>query len=185
MKRTAMVVGLLAVSVGVSYVIFGGAKASAKEKKDLLRVGVYDSRAITIAYCHSGYNDSAMAKKSKEKHKAEQDGDLEKVEKIEKWMTHFSIKRHSQGFSTAPVHDLLKCIKKQIPKIAADAGVDVIVSKWEFDYLASDAEVVDVTKPLVKAYDPKPRALTLIEQIKNIKPISQEEIVQLELEGGH
>ncbi len=129
------------------------------EIEQRLRIGVYDSRAIVIAYTSSAYNDHVMQKKSKQKKKAEQAGDTHEANKIEAWMTHISNKKHSQAFGTAPVHDLLHPIKMRLPQIAKEAGVDAIISKWEFDYVSPDAEVRDVTMLLVKAYEPKPELI--------------------------
>ncbi len=154
-------------------------------KKQLLRVGVYDSRAITIAYCHSRYSDNVIAARSKEKEQAEDAQDSEAVQRIEQSMKHLQLKRHLQGFGTAPVHDLLKCIEKQIPEIARRAGVDVIVSKWEFDYLAGDAETTDVTMSLVEALEPTEKAIGWIRQIMDMKPMTEADILRHELDGGH
>jgi len=155
------------------------------EKLGRLRIGVYDSRAIIMAYKHSDYDDNFMVKKSKEKKLAEQAGDTDKVNKIDALMTQYSIRAHSQVFSTTPVHDILKCIKDRIPQIAQEAKVDVIVSKWEFDYLHPDTELIDVTMQLVRAYNPKPNTKDTIEGLIRTKPISYEEILQHEIEGGH
>lgn len=105
--------------------------------------------------------------------------------KIESWMSHISIKRHSQAFGTAPVHDLLRFIKMRLPQIAKEVGVDVIMSKWEFDYLSPNAEVRDVTMLLVKAYEPKPELIASIHELMNTQPLTPEEIVRQEVEGGH
>lgn len=158
---------------------------AATEKLNRLRIGVYDSRAIIMAYKHSDYDDNFMVKKSKEKKQAEQAGDTEKAQKIDALMTQYSIRAHSQVFSTTPVHDLLKCIKERIPQIAKETGVDVIVSKWDFDYLTSDAELMDVTMQLVQAFKPKPGTKEAIEGLLKTKPMTYEEIVQHEIQGGH
>ena len=168
MKRDAFVAVLIVALVVAMHLFIDRVDGSAGKDKTLLRVGVYDSRAVTIAYSASDYNDNTMVEKSKAKKKAEKAGDLEKAEKIDRWMLYFSIKRHCQGFATAPVGDLLKCIEKQLPKIARDAGVDMIVSKWQLDHLASDAEVIDITTQIVAAFEPTERTLATIRQMKNI-----------------
>ena len=185
MKHKMPVWGWFTVSCGMLLLLCVGTWAQAKEKRKLLRVGVYDSRAITIAYSGSRHNDAFMVKKSREKQKAEAAGDLDKAKKIDTWMTYFKIQRHAQGFSTAPVHDLLACVKEEIPTIAREAGVDLIVSKWEFDFRSLDAEVLDVTRQLVQAYKPKKKVLSSIEQFVRSKPVSHAEIIQHELERGH
>lgn len=185
MKRDAFVAVLIVSLLVALHLFIDNVNGSAGKDKTLLRVGVYDSRAVTIAYSASKHNDNIMVAKSKAKKKAEQAGDLEKAETIDRWMFHFSVKRHSQGFATAPVGDLLKCIEKQLPKIANDTSVDMIVSKWQPDYLAKDAEVIDITPQIVAAYKPSEKTLATIKRMSEIKPITEADILEHELAGGH
>lgn len=173
------------IGLGLASGMPGQGTAAEGADKQFPRIGVYDSRAITVAYTNSRYNDGIMVKKSTEKKKAEKAGELEKARQIDEWMTWFSIHRHSQGFGTTPVHDLLEPIQKKLPQIAREAGADVIVSKWDLDYTSPDIQIVDVTDRLVRAFEPKPEAYSTIEQIQKIEPLSMEEIVRHELEGGH
>lgn len=182
--RTSTLI-LMAVTLGVGCALTAHSQSNKTPKKELLRVGVYDSRAIVLAYTYSAHNDNIMVKKSTEKKEAEQAGDVEKARQIDAWMNWFAIHRHAQGFGTEPVHDLLACVQKKIPQIAQEAGVDILVSKWEFDYRTSDAAVVDVTDNLARAFDPEPGVFETIEKFKTIAPLSYEEIVRHELEGGH
>ena len=94
-------------------------------------------------------------------------------------------KQHLQGFGTAPVHEYLEHVKDQILDVAKATAVDVIVSKWEFDYMASDAEVVDITMDLAKLFEPKEKAYQWIEQIKEKDPISAAELQRFEKEHPH
>ena len=190
MKLNSITVTVMAILSGVfilPHLAQSTPTRASTEKLDRLRIGVYDSRAIFMAYKASDYDENVMLKKSKEKKQAEQAGDTEKARKIDSWMTQYSIKAHSQGFCTTPVHDVLKCIKDRIPQIAKEAEVDAIVSKWEFDYLSPNAELVDVTMKLVLAYNPKPsvNVKDAIEGLQKMKPLDYEEIVNHEIEGGH
>jgi len=68
-----------------------------------------------------------------------------------------------QCFSTASVADILEKVKDQLPKVAQEAGVDIIVSKWEIAYSNSTSEIVDVTSHLVKLFNPDEQTLKFIE----------------------
>ena len=61
----------------------------------------------------------------------------------------------------------------------------MIVSKWEFDYMAPDADMVDVTMKLAKLFNPREKAYMWIEQIKDKDPISAEELERIEKEYPH
>ena len=73
-------------------------------------------------------------------------------------------KLHMQGFSTASVSEYLEHIKDKIPAIAKQAGVDVIVSKWDLAYQSPDAEFVDVTDLMVKPFNPSEKVLKMVEE---------------------
>jgi len=156
--------------------------ADKQEKRSLLRVGVYDSRAIAIAYCNSDHWSKILKAKQAELEKAKKDGNEEKVKEIEAWGPAQQARAHLMGFSTAPVHDCFDCVRDQVASVAKNAGVDMIVSKWELDYLADDAQTVDVTTELAKLFNPNERAWKSIESLEKWKPYTQEQIRKMEKE---
>lgn len=182
MKREFIVMGVFMLALGAVYVANSVQRVQAAEKKKLLRVGVYDSRGIAIAYANSEHFGKILAEKRAALEQAKKDGDTATVNELENWGPRAQAKAHQQGFGMAPVHEYFDCIKDRIPAVAEAAGVDVIVSKWECDYLAADAEVVDVTMTLAKLFEPQEKAYRWIEQLKDKKPISREEIERLEKE---
>ena len=177
-----MVMGILIVSLGAICLVNPVRHACAAEKKKLLRIGVYDSRGIAIAYAHSHFNDERYQAMKAQLDAAEAAGDEQKITELKEAGEKDQAKKHLQGFGTAPVHEYLEVIKDKIPVVAKDTGVDVIVSKWETDYLASNAEVVDVTTELAKLFEPREKAYQWIEQMKDIDPIPAAEIERLEKE---
>ena len=84
---------------------------------------------------------------------------------------------HTQGFSTAPVTNILDQIKDKLPAIKEEAGVSGLVSKWDKDGLAQhkDADLVDVTMALVDAFSPSERQRQSAIDIQKHKPISLEQ----------
>ena len=185
MKYRMLLIGLLVVLSGISYVCSRDSQASMGEKKRLLRVGVYDSRAIPMAYTYSHYGDDFMPKLSRKKKEAEAKGDVRKAQELEEQMQRHALKKHKQVFSTTPVRDLLSVIEKNISKVAKQAGVDLIVSKWQVDYLASDAETVDVTLEMAQAFEPDPGVLEKIKELMKTEPLTEEEVERLEKEHPH
>ena len=172
--------GLAVVAAGLLSIGCGMLRAVEPQKRPLLRVGVYDSRCVTIAYTHSRFSKNEMQELFDIVHKAEAEGDTKTAQSTREMAEFIQKKRHLQGFGTSPVHDLLEPIKKTLPKLAADCGVDVIVSKWEFDYLAPDAAVKDITDELVALYEPNDKALNWIRQMKDIAPRPEKEILEHE-----
>ena len=146
-----------------------------------VRVGVYDSRAIAVAFVDSeAYQASAgkqLAAMAAQYREAKAAGNQKRVAELEAQGNAQQILLHKQGFSTAPVDDILAHIKDRMPDIAKAAGVGPIVSKWDQDALAKykSAELVDVTMPLVRAFHPTERQLGLAIDIQKQAPISLEE----------
>lgn len=185
MKREMMILGVFVFSLGAVYVANSMQRVQAAEKKKLLRVGVYDSRGIAIAYANSEHWSKVLKEKQAALEQAKKDGDTATVKEIEAWGPAQQARAHLMGFGTAPVHECFEPVRDRIADVARTAGVDVIVSKWECDYLAADAEVVDVTMALATLFEPREQAYQWIEQMKDKKTISREELERLEKEHPH
>ena len=161
----------------------GGPKSAPEKPKARARVGVYDSRAIVVAAVGK---DKAFEKwlhrLMAEHKKAEAEGNLKRVEELEAEAMARQKLLHKQGFSTAPVDDILENIKDSFLKIKRKAGVDVIVSKWDKNALAKhkSAELVDVTMMLVDAFDPNERQRKGAIDIQKHTPLSLEQAGKIE-----
>jgi len=142
------------------------------------RVGVYDSRAIAVAFVGSAAWEATAGKRLAELKaqydKAKADGDRAQMAELEAAGKAQQTLLHKQAFSTAPVDDMLAHIKDQMPAIAKAAGVECIVSKWDKAALAEnkDAELVDVTTVLVDAFKPNDRQRKSAIAIQERPPIS-------------
>lgn len=160
----------------------------AAEKKKLLRVGVYDSRIIPVAYADSRYDDHFMQEKSKEKKQAEAKGDTLKVQELEVQMQRYALNRHKQVFSTSPVQDLLDVVKDKLPGVAETTGVDLVISRWQMDYSAPDIDVVDISFEMAKLFEPTGSDETLkkaIDEFKKVPPLAEAEVERLAREHPH
>ena len=54
------------------------------------------------------------------------------------------VRLHQQVFSTGPVSGILAKVRDRLPALAAQAGVALIVSKWEMQFQNPKIETVDV-----------------------------------------
>lgn len=185
MKRNVCVTGLVLMVAGAGCVLSGFSAVNGGQKKQLLRVGVYDSRGIAIAFANSEHWSKVLKEKQAALEQAKNDGDTEKVKEIEAWGPAQQAHAHLQGFGTAPVHECFEPVKDKIAAVAKAAGVDLIVSKWELDYLAADAETVDVTMELAKLFNPSEKAWKSIQSLDKWKPYSHEKLKLLEKEHPH
>jgi hypothetical protein len=141
------------------------------------RVGIYDSRAVAVAFAGSAAFNKWLGDLKAEHAKAKASGDQKRVAELEAEGAARQRLLHLQGFSTAPVTNLLDQIKDKLPAINKKARVSVLVSKWDKDVLAryKDADLVDVTMALVDAFSPSERQRKSAIGIQEHKPISLEQ----------
>lgn len=140
------------------------------------RVGVYDSRAIAVAYVGSAAHNKRMDAMQTELARANAAGDTKRARELQSQGASLQRTLHEQGFSTAPVDDLLKLVEERLPAIRKEAGVTELISKWDEGTLGkhAGAERVDVTMALVKAFDPNERQMKTAVEIQKHQPIPRD-----------
>lgn len=120
------------------------------------RIGVYDSRAVAVAYGGSAFKDQRLQALKARHQQAQQAGDTAAMARLQAEGRAWQAQLHQQAFGTAPVDDILLHIAAELPAIQQAAGVTRLVSRWnraELDKLAH-AEQVDLTMALVDALHP-------------------------------
>lgn len=142
------------------------------------RIGVYDSRAIAIAFAGSPAQRKLLEPLRAAQQRAKQAGDQAEVARIDAQGRALQEQAHRQAFSTAPVDDLFEFIADALPEIRRAAGVATLISMWNETELARhpDAERVDVTSALVDAFHPLDRQRKVIEEIRKKKPLPLEKV---------
>jgi hypothetical protein len=136
-----------------------------------VRVGVFDSRAVAIAYAPCDIH-SAHIRDLKARHEeAKESGNQKKIKQIEREAQAGQALLHRQGFSTGSVGNIMKHVKGRLAAVAQEANVDVIVSKWEMFYAGPSVELVDITPQIVELFDPSERTLKFVEQLNDHEPL--------------
>jgi hypothetical protein len=143
-----------------------------------LRVGVYDSRAIAIAYGNSAEFQNGLKPLMADYAKAKADKDEKRMKAIDAKMKLQQRRLHEQGFSTGSVAYIMAkpTMTNALPEVAKKAGVQIIVSKWELNQPSPDVELVDVTDELVAPFHPSEKVLNWVKSCKEQKPLPIEEI---------
>ncbi len=133
-----------------------GSKPDAAPESEPVRIGVYDSRAIAVGWANTESFNASWGSLQSEYNQAKAAGDQKRVEELEAEAEARQRRMHLQAFSTAPVDDILAHIEDSLPQIQQEAGVTMLVSKWDSETLAKypSAELVDVTMVLVDAFHP-------------------------------
>jgi len=171
----ATLVGISAsiITIGLTHTSFAQDKAPKTQE----RIGVYDSRAVAVAFYGSPVHMEQLRQLKAEHQKAKDAGDLGKAAQLEAKGKAQQEKAHQQGFSTAPVDELLLHITNALPEIQKTAGVTAMISKWDEAGLKKHpgAERVDVTMKLVDAFQPNERQRKSAIEIQKQKPLSLEQ----------
>ncbi len=153
-------------------VAVGGEKSS----DGCLKVGTFDSRLVAFAYYRS---DVFMTEINnlKLKHKeATEAGDTEIASGYQAKGEKMQDLGHKQVFGTMDIDELLEEHKKDIQKIAKEAGVDIVISKWDILCLPENAEFTDLTEELMKIFNSDEKFLTDAMQLKNTEPVPMKEL---------
>jgi hypothetical protein len=167
MKRTIIVV-----SMACMMLLGSATSGQAGEEAKKIRVGVYDNRAIAIAYFGSEHN--VFLKKRAEHHEALAAGDSARAEELTVWVERFQRQIHFQGFCRVPVDDLLLVVKDKLAGVAKSAGVDLI--GWYPDFAGAEVEVVDITDELVALFNTSEEKLKQIRNLKDVEPTALADI---------
>ncbi len=176
MTSIRMIFVLIYVLAGLAvHTTVGAEQLEEKISGSKVRVGTFDSRALAIAYGRSEPFLRYIEGLEAEYEKAKAAGDEKRVKELEAEGPAQQELLHKQGFSTWPVDNILEKIKGEIPEIAKQADVDVIVSKWDIVYQGSGIEFIDVTDLMVKQFDPSEETLKILEELQKQDPVPLEE----------
>ncbi|MEQ1595728.1 MAG: hypothetical protein ABL985_11580 [Casimicrobium sp.] len=136
------------------------------------RIGVYDSRAVAIAYAGSAFQQQKMTALKAAHQRAKDAGDSAEVSRLSADAKAEQAALHKQGFGIAPVDDLLAHIAAKLPKIQTEAGVARLISKWNSAELEkhTQAERIDVTMELVDAFEPNDKQRKYAIEIQTREP---------------
>ena len=173
-----ILVGVLAILLGGAMVVGAQrdtAAPSATERSPRVRIGVYESRAVAVAYARSHFN--PVQQKMAEHAAAKQAGDEKKVKELEEWGQQHQRALHFQGFCRVPVTDLLEHVKPGLHKILADQRLVAI--SMSCDVTSADVELVDVTDQIVDLYEPSAQTRETISQIRKVEPASLSSVAQM------
>jgi hypothetical protein len=170
---------LAALILGVSGMA-SAAEGNAPAAKAKTRVGVFDSRAVAIAFAASKINQEQYKLLKSQLDQAEAAGDKAKAAEIKAEGKAGQERLHQQGFGTASVKKYLELVKDKLPAVAKEAQVDFLVSKWEIAYQNPAIEAVDVTDELVKVFEPNERTLKIVQDLKKHPPIDEDQIRKIQ-----
>lgn len=148
--------------------------SSPKDTSTIAPIGIYDSRAVAIAFAGSPPHEKKLTSLMEKRQKAKKSGDQATVAKLEAQGQAMQKKAHQQAFGTAPVDEIIDLIPDKISTIKQQAGVTHLVSKWDQVTLKQHqgAQHIDLTMKLVDALSPTAQQRERAIGILNKKPVS-------------
>ena len=103
-------------------------------------------------------------------------GDDEKRKELETRGPEMQQMMHMQGFGTASVDNVLEVIQNELPKIAKQANVQVIVSKWDIAWSQENADLIDVTDLMIKPFAPDEATMKAIQGVRKTDPVPESQL---------
>lgn len=155
----------------LALLLIGPGVAHSQTAKEAMRIGIYDSRAVALAYYNSAPQRRYLQELQAEYQKAKATNDENRVKELEESGPARQEMMHLQVFGGVTIPNVIAAVRDKLPVIAKDARVVLLVSKWEVTYRDPAIEYVDVTMPLVKLFDPEDKVLKWIEEMKTQEPI--------------
>jgi hypothetical protein len=169
MKSRMLIAGIVAAGAAISLTTLWAADEA--KPTPAMRIGVYDSRCIALAYGRSEAQLRSVRTLREDYEKAKANSDEKRIKELEQEGPWGQVRLHQQVFSTAGVRDIMARVSDALPAIAREAGVPLIVSKWEMPYKDASVETVDLTVPIAKLFKPDDRTLKMIDQMKAQEPV--------------
>jgi hypothetical protein len=148
--------------------------ATAQIESEPLKLGTYDSRIVTLAYSRSEHFTKVTNEMKGSEAIMLSNDTAKKIEAIYKIFTKQYI-MHQQVFSSGSSANILDLVKDKLPQVAKDAGVFAIVSKWELTFVDPNVEVIDLTMPVSKLFNPSGDFDQMVPQMQAQAPIPLEE----------
>ena len=158
--------------------VFGAAAANqASSNPTATRIGVYDSRAIAVAYANSPQLKTKLNDLERQRDQASNAGDTKRVALLNAQGEAMQRRLHLQSFSNAPVDDLMATVQDRIAEVARSSKVVAVVAS--IDYRDASIEAVDITDDLVSLFAPNEQTLRMIADLRKQKPLPIEDVAPM------
>ncbi|MCD4846905.1 MAG: hypothetical protein K8R76_01795 [Candidatus Aegiribacteria sp.] len=137
-------------------------------------IGTFDSRCVAVAYYRSEEFLAKVVELKAEYEAALQSGNTERADELGILGPEQQQLAHEQVFSTGDIDEIIWMIWSELPAVAEETGVDVIVSTWDIIYRDEMMHFVDVTDQMVMFFNPSEETLGIIESMKGVPAIPQQ-----------
>lgn len=167
---------LVVLASAVAVVAGAVAFAPHQQEPPKIRLGVYDSRGVAIAWARSDFN--TMGEKMKEYEAAKAAGNEAEVKRLEEWGQMQQRLLHFQGFGRYPVDEYLIALDDKLSQLLKDQDLVAIV--WTPNAKAESVETVDITADLMASFGmDEADAKKMVSEIAKHKPLEFAELYKM------
>jgi hypothetical protein len=174
----ALTLCVLAFAIYIAPALVDPARAAqAPPTSATLGIGTYDSRAVAIAYARSKKFAQKVGDLERQRLEAQKAGDKKRIAELEAQREAMQVRLHLQGFSTAPIEDVLEKVHEGLADVAKRKNIAAIARA--IDYHDASAELVDVTDDLVALFNPDEQTLKTVRDLRKQKAAAIEEVAKM------
>jgi hypothetical protein len=184
--------GFLLPALALAAAIIAGCEASSPARSSAqsrqtagiepVRIGIYNSRAVALAFARSEEGQKYVADLHARYQAAVAEGNEAEAQSLREQGEAHQVRLHLQVFGNAPADDAIARIQSDLPNVAQAEHVIAIVPAAQFH--DPSIEIVDVTEALVLLFSPTPETLRLARQSREVKPIPIEQAARIPASGG-
>ncbi len=143
---------------------------SSADEVTALKVGVYNSRGVALAYGSSPAVEQQFKDLKTQHATAKAAGDMDTVRELEERGPWLQERLHMQVFGNLPVDDILEGREAMLAEVAREAGVVLIVS--EVAYRLPYVQTVDVTVNIARRLGADGETLARLQEINTTEPVA-------------
>ena len=136
-----------------------------------LRIGIYDSRLVALAYYNSKDYEKVIANFNSSYSAAEKAGDSAAIRKLLNKGPVMQRIMNDRIFGKGSVNLILDDYKKRMEAIGKVNKVSLIVSKWELPYKMADVETIDLTYQIMAIWNPGEQVIKWAKNGEKEQPI--------------
>jgi hypothetical protein len=176
MKTTRWFSGALLVCVTLMALATASVESAKAQSK--LRIGTYDSRAVIVAYANSKHFKNPTGDLMAKMKTAKEKNDTKEIARLEREGQLRQAMMHEQGFGTGSIRNVMETVREKTALLANKEKLDIVVSKWELAYIASDAELIDITEKVADFFGPNEKMKPMIREMMKQAPVKDAYLIE-------
>jgi len=148
----------------------------AQKNSGTLKIGVYDSRVVVFAYSRSVMFRERMKKMGQQSDSANKASDTVKIRELSIQAISFQHLLHLMVFGSGSIATITDLVKEHFPDVAKNAGVSMIVSKFELAYKDPSTEIIDLTDQISQLFKPTENIDKMVAEIEKTAPVPLDDL---------